>query len=105
MNDIIDLPRFEPMTFRTYHTLSDPAAIEPRVQLSGDGYLLYENHGLDPVQLPWYNGLSFRTRSTEAVLMIIHVANFAIRIEVGASRFLCFKRREYFQENMLYVLL
>jgi|SRR6218665_1598487 len=49
--------------------------------LTNQGHLLYvrENHGLANVRLPWYNGLSFRTREqSPAVLMTIELGGTAM---------------------------
>ena len=73
---------YQPLTI--LHTFF--AAIEPRRTLSGTGFLRYQNHGLDPVELPWYNALSFRTRMTEeATLMSIQMPEYTIKIKVSIS--------------------
>lgn len=44
-------------------------------KLFGAGALVYtkEKHGLSSVQLPWCNGLSFRTKQANATLMTINL--------------------------------
>ncbi|KAK3610573.1 hypothetical protein CHS0354_009013 [Potamilus streckersoni] len=37
----------------------------------GNGYMMFRNDIIPPVHFPWYNGISFRTRSTTGVLMQI----------------------------------
>ncbi|CAI9730365.1 cadherin EGF LAG seven-pass G-type receptor 2 isoform X1 [Octopus vulgaris] len=38
-------------------------------QLEGNGYLAFDNPNLDQIAFPWYNGISFRTRAKDAVLL------------------------------------
>nr|AHY88472.1 fmi [Terebratalia transversa] len=55
--------------------------IEGPRRLKGDGMLTY-SPGLPKIELPWYNGIMFRTRQTEAVLMRIEIANQFVQIEL-----------------------
>ena len=60
--------------------------IEPPRRLKGSSYLLYDMYSSTPwtVQLPWYNGISFRTRQATGPLMTIEFSNNNdnVRIEV-----------------------
>lgn len=50
-------------------------------RLTSQGHLLYlrENHGLANIRLPWYNGISFRTREqSTTVLMTVELGGTAM---------------------------
>lgn len=50
-------------------------------RLTSQGHLLYlrENHGLANIRLPWYNGISFRTRQqSPTVLMTVELGGTAM---------------------------
>ena len=67
-----------------------PTEIDHPVSLSGDGYLSFTNHRVLNVRLPWFNGISFRTRQKTALLMAIELGEgtrdkpkITVKIEVG----------------------
>ncbi len=55
------------------HVFSCSPEIEPERHLVGDSYLSFLDHNLPEVLLPWYNGISLRTRQLKAVIMSIEV--------------------------------
>ena len=58
--------------------------IELPRRLKGSSYLHYDMYSATPwtVQLPWYNGISFRTRQSNGPLMSIEFSNNNNKVEV-----------------------
>ena len=49
------------------------SVVDDSFKLKGDGYLAFNSPNLEHITFPWYNGISFRTRAENGVLLDITI--------------------------------
>ena len=78
-------------------------AIEDPWRLQGQGFLLYSDSKWPAIRLPWYNGVSFRTRQERSVLMTVEVASerpVKISMEVSEGHKMAYGTLTHFEGQL-----
>lgn len=76
--------------------------VDDSFKLKGDGYLTFNSPNLEHIAFPWYNGISFRTRAENGVLLDITIQGaqkVIIRLQNGYITYEYGKQKVVYSHN------